>query len=179
MHETLGCRTRTRVHARMQSAYKASPIIATVSLHWLRCTSHAHALAPPPDCFASTHAQLMRARAATKDRPLQQCEERANAVCAQMGMPFQCWVPWRLMTASIDEASFRRDAAAALQAIEDSVTPRVEARMRQLLRHFGRDVLWRHPRSRVADNVLLAAARWKDRGTPLHGCCPLPDEITE
>jgi len=101
----------------------------------------------------------------------------------RVGMPFQCWVPWSLMSLSIPEAAFMRDAAEAMHRATERLSPAAEERMRQLIRHFRRDVLWRHPTSRVAENVLLAAVRWKDRavdvGAPLRGCCPLSDEIVE
>ena len=98
----------------------------------------------------------------------------------RMGMPFQCWVPWRAMTRSISESAFMHDAGVALHNISSGLGPAAEERMRQLIAHFRRDVLWRHPRSRVAENVLLAAFRWRNRDAQrLRGCCPLPDEIRE
>ena len=71
------------------------------------------------------------------------------------------------------------DMEGALRNVTASLTPEAEARMRKLIGHFGRDVLFRHPSSRVAENVLLEARRWRDRGQPLGGCCPLFDEIVE
>jgi hypothetical protein len=97
----------------------------------------------------------------------------------RMGMPFQCWVPWREITRSIDETDLMRDLGSALYNVTASLSPVAEERMRELIAHFRRDVLWRHPTSRVAENVLMAAHRWRDRGAPLRGCCPLPDEVTE
>jgi len=97
----------------------------------------------------------------------------------RVGMPFQCWVPWRQMTQSIGEDAFMRNAGGALHNVTASLTPAAEERMRELIAHFRRDVLWRHPRSRVADNLLMAAHRWRNRGEPLRGCCPLSDEIVE
>ena len=94
-----------------------------------------------------------------------------------VGLPFQCWVPWRLLALQVTEHDFLTDAGKALANVTRSLHPHAEARMRQLIAHFGRDVLWRHPQSRVAENVLLGAARWRNRGRPLRGCCPLEDEI--
>ena len=97
----------------------------------------------------------------------------------RVGIPFQCWVPWRLFTLSVSEGAFLRDAAGALQNATASLSPPAEARARELIAHFGRDLLWRHPQSRVAENVLLTARRWASRGNPLRGCCPLEDEIVD
>ena len=94
-------------------------------------------------------------------------------------MPFQCVVPWRWLSIQISERAFMHDMEGALRNVTLSVTPAAERRMRALIRHFRRDVLWRHPRSRVAENVLLEARRWRDRGDPIRGCCPLPDAINE
>jgi hypothetical protein len=92
-----------------------------------------------------------------------------------VGIPFGCWVPWRLMTLHVHERPFLHDAAAALANATRALSPGAEARMRELVMHFGRDVLWRHPASRVAENILLSAAR--RRGAQLDGCCPLKDEL--
>ena len=98
----------------------------------------------------------------------------------RIGIPFQCLVPWRLMTISIAESVFATGAAAALRAIADDTLPAAERRMRELIAHFGRDVLWRHPASRVAENALLEAARVvRQRRGMGHGCCPLQDEILD
>ena len=94
------------------------------------------------------------------------------------GLPFQCWVPWALLVAQISEASFQRDAAAALR--NAMRLPRAaEARMRELIAHFGRDVLWRHPQSRVAENVLLTARRWQLRRRGESACCPIEDAVSD
>lgn len=94
----------------------------------------------------------------------------------RVGLPFQCWVPWRLMVIHLKEADFLRNVTQALRRATE-LAPAAEARMRQLIGHFGKDLLWRHPRSRVAENVLLAARRWRSRGKPLLGCCPMHDEV--
>jgi hypothetical protein len=55
----------------------------------------------------------------------------------------------------VRESSFMRDARKALhhEAGGFAFTPMHEARTRQLIDHFGRDLLWRHPQSRVAENA--------------------------
>ena len=69
----------------------------------------------------------------------------------------------------------RRDAAEALRNLSDTISPAIESRMRQLLRHFRKDVLWRVPGSRVAENILLEAERFRLSRTRPAGCCPLAD----
>ena len=98
----------------------------------------------------------------------------------RIGIPFQCLVPWRLMTFSIAETVFATGAAGALREIADGVLPANERRMRELISHFGRDVLWRHPASRVAENALLEAVRVvRQRRGQGPSCCPLQDEIVD
>ena len=111
----------------------------------------------------------------------------------RVGLPFQCWVPWRLLSHSIAEAAFLHDPGGALRNISDSTNAHTENRMRMLLGHFARDLLWRHPRSRVAENILLTAANARRRAAAATGaggapgasgdggrrsrlpCCPLED----
>ena len=107
----------------------------------------------------------------------------------KMGMPFQCLVPYDLFTIQLDEQNISQDAAGALHRLF-SLWPRegeAEKRARSVLRHFRRDLLWRAKGSRVADNLLLEAARWAatfgDRAEPQRSCariqcCPLMD-LTE
>ena len=71
-----------------------------------------------------------------------------------------------------------KDAAASLAAIERAIPPRRRQRMRRLLAHFRRDLLWRVPGSRVAENILFDAARLTQAGAPtlVPGCkCPFGD----
>ena len=111
----------------------------------------------------------------------------------RVGLPFQCWVPWRLLSHAVPEAAFMRDPGAALRNITASSDAHAEGRMRALLGHFSRDLLWRHPRSRVAENILHAAANARRRAAAALGgeagasasgdggrrsrlpCCPLED----
>lgn len=92
-------------------------------------------------------------------------------------LPFQCWVPWKLLVLSIPEETFLNDPPISLRTAISSLSPFQEERMRMLIGHFGRDTLWRHPRSRVAENMLLAAQRWRKRGKPLLGCCLMQDQV--
>ena len=93
----------------------------------------------------------------------------------RVGLPFQCLVPWRLMSMQVREVDFLNDADAALDNATRGLHPLAEARMRELIAHFGRDVLWRHPQSRVAENVLREAANLARRAGEA-GCCPIRDE---
>ena len=70
-----------------------------------------------------------------------------------VGLPFQCWVPWRLLALQVTEHDFLTDAGKALANVTRSLHPHAEARMRQLIAHFGRDVLWRH-------ETYAGAVRW-------------------
>ena len=82
------------------------------------------------------------------------------------------------MSVHVGERAFLHDAPGALRNAT-GVSPTVEARMRQLVAHFGRDVLWRHPQSRVAENVLLAARRWQLRRRGEAACCPIEDAVSD
>lgn len=98
-----------------------------------------------------------------------------------MGMPFQCLVPYQLLTVSVQESEIARAPAATLRKVAANTAGAMEERMRRLLRHFRRDLLWRAPDSRVAENVLLEAARAAatlqpdGRSAP---CCPIFDRST-
>ena len=102
-----------------------------------------------------------------------------------MGMPFQCLVPHQLMMLTIKEADIERDSATSLRNVTARISPSIEKRMRALLRHFRRDLIWRARDSRVAENVLLEAARMaatfeephRQSGlrTPTQTCCPIFD----
>lgn len=103
----------------------------------------------------------------------------------RVGMPFQCLVPFELFTLTIDEARIATDAAGALRNLSGRMHPYAESRARVLMRHFRRDLLWRVRGSRVAENVLLDAAR---RAASFDGadgprgfysravCCPIVDQ---
>jgi hypothetical protein len=115
-----------------------------------------------------------------------------------MGLPFQCVVPWRLLSLELPEAIARHSLAAAMRNLSARVGGAmltrpaavveggsaqhrfsVEDRMRRVLLHFRRDLLWTARNSRVAENVLLDAARWRTllRTRGAHGgCCPFGDE---
>ena len=102
----------------------------------------------------------------------------------RVGLPFQCWVPWRLLSRTVPEGTFLHDPGAALRNVSATTDAFAEKRMRGLLGYFARDLLWRHPRSRVAENVLRAAANARRRGGGFNRnggrkarkpCCPFED----
>ena len=76
----------------------------------------------------------------------------------QVGLPFRCLVPYRLLSLTVAEKDLKSSPTRALAQAERLPPPLLE-RMRSLVALYGRDLLWRHPRSRVAENVLLEAAR--------------------
>ena len=131
----------------------------------------------------------------------------------RVGLPFQCWVPWRLLSLVLPERDAKGGFAEALRNLSARVTgpaaalartgaeggggggedgteragdgnahraSTVEERMRRVLLHFRRDLLWSAKESRVAENVLLDAVRWRTRlltDDADGGCCPFGDEV--
>ena len=94
----------------------------------------------------------------------------------QVGLPFQCFVPWALMSFTVNEDEVVHDASDALQRLLRKVTPAMESRMRALLAHFARDLLWRADARRVSENILLEAMRARSQPPASGGeCCPLWD----
>ena len=98
----------------------------------------------------------------------------------RVGLPFQCFVPWELLSFQVPEASILnlKTAAVTLREIADGTTLAAERRMRELLARFARDVLWRTDARRVAENILLEAARTRTRqphGGGEEACCPFTD----
>lgn len=93
----------------------------------------------------------------------------------RVGLPFQCFVPYELMTLSISERDIQQDAALALRNLSHGISPTMERRMRHLIRHYRRDLLWRAPDSRVMENILLEADRWRVSRMHPAGCCPITD----
>ena len=94
-----------------------------------------------------------------------------------MPPPLQCFVPWELMTLTVAEDEiFLGNASDALQRLARKVTPAMERRMRALLSHFARDLLWRTDARRVSENILLEAVRARKRPPPsADTCCPFRD----
>lgn len=74
-----------------------------------------------------------------------------------MGTPFRCLVPYHLFSLSVPEEEFERSPAETLRAIDAALSGPRRATMLQLIGHFRRDLLWRLPGSRVAENLLLEA----------------------
>ena len=93
----------------------------------------------------------------------------------EMGMPFQCFVPHALMTVSVNESDIERDAASTLRRVAEGIGPLADERMRHLIRHFRRDLLWRVQGSRVAENLLIEAARAAASFEGRSLCCPIVD----
>jgi len=93
----------------------------------------------------------------------------------QVGLPFQCLVPYQLFTVEIPEAEWLVDAAAALTRVDARVSTGQRARMRRLMHHFRRDLLWSVNGSRVAENLLLTAAAHKLRHGLTAADCPFGD----
>ena len=93
-----------------------------------------------------------------------------------MAAPFQCLVPYDLFAIQLRELDVLRAPVEMLRHVERAVGPAARRRMRSLLLHFRRDLLWDTNGSRVAENVLLTAAR--SRGllsVAGQACCALPD----
>ena len=127
----------------------------------------------------SRYALCMRGDIPTSPRPYDAMRYGAIPILLsdslpRVGLPFQCLVPWRLLTLQVAERAFLADADAALANATSAVPPLAEVRMRKLIAHFSRDVLWRHPQSRVAENVLLTALHQRDGAKG--PCCPIHDE---
>ena len=98
-------------------------------------------------------------------------------ILVQVGLPFQCFVPWELMSFTLPENEIlSSNFAEALRDILAKLTPASERRMRELLAHFARDLLWRTDARRVSENILLEALRARTR-PPASGeaCCPFRD----
>ena len=90
----------------------------------------------------------------------------------KVGVPFPCLVPCTLLALCAREAPMGRSPRETLASIDREVTAGHRKRMRALLNHFAADLLWTHPRSRVAENVLLQA--WLTRMHPTQRPSPSP-----
>ena len=60
----------------------------------------------------------------------------------QVATPFQCFVPYELFTLPIPERDWMADPVNALQATAGQLAPWQRWRMRELIAHFRRDLLW-------------------------------------
>jgi len=138
------------------------------------------------DTLANKFALCLRGDVPTSPRPYDAIRFGAIPVIVAdnvfaLGMPFQCFVPWELMTLSIFEAPFMADAPGALRNLSGSVSLVQRLRMQSLNHHFARDVLWFFANgtarvSRVAENILIEAAAWLPNQKKPTGCCPLRDK---
>lgn len=80
-----------------------------------------------------------------------------------VSMPFQCLIPYAHFAAIVGEEPFVCEPSVVLRAALAEWPPSRRRRARQLMQHFARDVLWRAPGSRVAENILLEAAMSIDK----------------
>uniref|UniRef100_A0A7S4BPF1 Exostosin GT47 domain-containing protein n=1 Tax=Chrysotila carterae TaxID=13221 RepID=A0A7S4BPF1_CHRCT len=88
----------------------------------------------------------------------------------QVGLPFQCFVPWKLLSVQWPEKDY-----VALARTTQRMHARMEARMRRLLFLFRDDMLWHSTTSRVVSNVLLETARMRKKKSGKH--CPCGSHI--
>ncbi|KAJ1635554.1 hypothetical protein T492DRAFT_965283 [Pavlovales sp. CCMP2436] len=77
-----------------------------------------------------------------------------------VAVPFQCWVPWEHLSAHLGELRAKCNPGDALRHVLREWPDERRTRARELMAHFGRDVLSRPfgGASRVAENLLLEAA---------------------
>jgi len=94
--------------------------------------------------------------------------------------PFQCLVPYHLFSMQINESDFLVRGAETLREVSDTLTLPIRRRMRELLAHFRKDLLWQLPGNRVPENILLDTVRGRgaDKGsTQRGGCCLFGDAL--
>lgn len=95
---------------------------------------------------------------------LERCVEHGSVCVAvsdrvyYVGESFQCFVPYEHMVAEAGEVAFKCNPGRSLLHVLHEWPLWRRQRARELMRHFARDILWRAPGSRVAENVLLEAA---------------------
>lgn len=73
-------------------------------------------------------------------------------------LPFPCILPWTRMSYYMNKSVFLKDPAAVLADAVNRDNSTFAARLEAYQSHLP-DILWTHPKSRVAENVLLTAAR--------------------
>lgn len=76
----------------------------------------------------------------------------------QVAVPFQCWLPWQHFSAHLGERRVKCNPGDALLHVLAEWPEVRRVRARELMAHFGRDVLWKANGSRVGENLLLEAA---------------------
>lgn len=91
----------------------------------------------------------------------------------EVGTPFQCLVPYQLFTVAVAERAFLRDGTDALRSATGGLSRHAINRMRALIAHYRRDLLWDLPGNRVAENILLDASRTSGA----HSCCLFGDRL--
>jgi hypothetical protein len=79
---------------------------------------------------------------------------------------FQKHIPWKEMSIIVGTDEFAKHKIRAIEdkiKIEESNTTRMQERL-TLMRRYAPDILWMHPQSRVAENVIRSCeANWKAR----------------
>ena len=88
-------------------------------------------------------------------------------------------MPYRLFSVQIAESDFLSRGAETLTEVGRALTPQMRRRMRELLAHFRKDIVWQLPGGRVAENIMLDAVRWAgaDSGSVRRRCCLFGDAL--
>ena len=71
----------------------------------------------------------------------------------ETGVPFQCFVPWKEFVFQIDSNRFFEDPLSSLSEVI-SLDDKKLSEIQKKIIEYRRDVLWDHPESRVAENIL-------------------------
>ena len=95
----------------------------------------------------------------------------------EVANPFQCVVPYGQFTRNVEESACLANCGAALTNATASDTPSTLRMMRRLLRMYRRDLLWDHPHSRVAENILLETAHRYYPSSAPGAFCPFPNQL--
>ena len=76
----------------------------------------------------------------------------------EAGIPFQCFIPWRDFVLQINSTDFFNDPITSLKNITSLSNDDLQNIQNNIFK-YQKDVLWNHPESRVAENVLKQAVR--------------------
>eukprot|EP01006_Ploeotia_vitrea_P008422 TRINITY_DN20077_c0_g1_i1.p2 TRINITY_DN20077_c0_g1~~TRINITY_DN20077_c0_g1_i1.p2 ORF type:complete len:104 (-),score=17.14 TRINITY_DN20077_c0_g1_i1:106-417(-) len=82
-------------------------------------------------------------------------------------MPFGNWVPWHDFTIFVQEKKFRQNSTREIQRIlnQHNSAEKIQHKL-HLMKQYAPAVLWHHPNSTVAENVLRVAAEMATRVPP-------------
>jgi len=77
------------------------------------------------------------------------------------GIPFQCEIPWRNFTYTMEESTFEQDPRAALKPILDELYKdhRAVTEKLRMMDYYSKKLLWDAPNSETARSVLRAMTR--------------------